>query len=184
MKIATAFVFCIVCLANVSGRVLENSIEKESAPVCAFYIDAAVSLSDPAVKDLVTSAVKTLVDDDQLAIRFNNGTNDVAVFTNSTSCDSLTTALVPKLIESPLFDGAHIVQSMTGGIQARKCTYGGTCLWWKPRCTLYRTCGKGYVTGGVAGAGDLYGNPCNSSCRTKCYSYCQCLYDTSCYGKK
>jgi hypothetical protein len=185
MKIATAFVLFVVCLANVSGRVLEKSIARDS-DVCAFYIDTPVSLSDPTAKDLVASALNGIIGNEELVTRFNNGTNDVAVFTNSISCDSLTTALVPKLLESALFDNdVRILHAMTGeATQARKCTYGGTCKWWKPSCTLYRTCGKGWVSGGMAGAGDLYGNPCTSSCRTKCYSYCQCLYDTSCYGKK
>lgn len=184
MKLFACIALLSVCLANVSGRDVR---EKSTDPVCAFYIESNVSVSDPPVKEALISLVRSLVDTDD--IRFNEGTNDVAVFVKSSSdCTLLTTDLAPKVIDSSVF-GPDVrllfaVSENSTRVTARKCTYSGTCPWWYTNCRLYRTCGKGYVSGGVSGAGDLYGKACTSSCRSKCYSYCQCPYDTSCYGKK
>jgi hypothetical protein len=145
-----------------------------------------VSLSDDSsAKAALVTALKNLTDD--ASIRFNNGTNDVAVFLDSPEaatafCDAVATDLV--LPESLFGSSVHILQSTVQSLAASKCTYTGSCKWWWGGCQLYRTCGKGYVSGGSSGAGDLYGKACTSSCRSKCYSYCQCLSDTSCYGKK
>lgn len=173
---------CIVvlCLAGASARNLQST-----SKVCAFYIDSNVSIADPSAKQVLDSAIHSLVDTDD--IRINNGTNDVAVFVNSSSaCTILTNNLTSTLADTVFGSDVRILYAVIENsphVTARKCTYSGSCSWWWANCKLYRTCGKGYVSGGVAGAGDLYGNPCNSSCRSKCYSYCQCPYDTSCYGK-
>lgn len=167
----------IVCFASIStGRVLE---EASRDTVCAFYLDAPTSLSDdPSAKAALVTALKNLAAAD-VSIRFNNGTNDVAVFLDSPEtakvfCDAVVTNLGSSV---------HVLQSAVHSLVARKCTYDGSCKWWWGGCQLYRTCGKGYVSGGSSGAGDLYGKACTSSCRTRCYSYCQCPSDTSCYGK-
>jgi len=175
------FILAVCFCSGTASRIVHSSGDT----ACAFYLDAPVSLSDEPTKDAFVIALKTFTGDAPL--RFNNGTNDVAVILKSHKdavalCNALTTDLV--LPEDVFGSLARVLPSTSHSISSRKCTYGGSCRWWWGNCQLYRTCGKGYVTGGVSGAGDLYGSACTSSCKSKCYSYCQCPNDTSCYGKK
>lgn len=182
MKSAVACIIAL-CFANVScARVLNE----DRSNVCAFYIDAPFLLSsNEEAKTVFLAAVKNLTGLDD--IRINPGTNDVALFVSTLddaidACHDLSELKLPE----DVFGSAKILKLVTdskAAVTTRKCTYTGACKWWWAGCSLYRTCGKGYVSGGVNGAGDLYGKACTSSCRTKCYSYCQCVNDNSCYGK-
>jgi len=183
MKTVCVSIFLVVCCAGVSfARVVR---EESRDSVCAFYLDAPVSLSDNvSAKTALIDVLKNMTDD--ALVRFNNGTNDVAVFLESRQdALALCRALVTDVVfpESVFGSPVRVLQHTAKASLNKKCTYGGSCKWWWGSCQLYRTCGKGYVSGGVNGAGDLYGNACTSSCKSKCYSYCQCPNDTSCYGK-